>query len=68
VVSNVEPKHCHHICPISEVYAFLEGLLIPIVATLSCTFQLDDYLIIEMNDHIKAAVIHLTQLKQGTGK
>ena len=35
---------------------------------LSCTFQLDDYLIIEMNDHIKAVVIHLTQLKQGTGK
>jgi hypothetical protein len=21
-----KPKHCHHICPISEVYAFLEGL------------------------------------------
>jgi hypothetical protein len=32
------------------------------------TFQLNDYLIIEMNDHIESAAIHLTQLKQGTGK
>jgi hypothetical protein len=30
--------------------------------------QLNDYLIIEMNDHIESAAIHLTQLKQGTGK
>jgi len=26
------------------------------------------FLIIEMNDHIESAAIHLTQLKQGTGK
>lgn len=68
---NPKVPHCHHICTISaEVYyAFLDGLVeLRIVAKLSRTFQLDDYLIIKMNDHIEYAAIHLTQLKQGTGK
>ncbi|XP_076099754.1 zinc finger protein 862-like [Mytilus galloprovincialis] len=49
---------------------FLHFLMdyLPIVAKLSRNFQLDDYLVIELNDHIEAAVIHLTQLKNGTGK
>ena len=59
-------KGYHTVITSVQFLKFIHFLMdyLPIVPKLSPTFQLNDYLIIEMNDHIEAAVIHLSQFKE----